>query len=106
VQRFHGAVVDTLLQAEGVSDRDEPVAFVLGQIDALPVYTRLGVQVAAVMLASMTIATSGRSFARLPAGRRHEVVNRWDRLGLLPARLYMRLVRSLTLFAAFDRESV
>ena len=106
MQRFHRAVVDTLLHAEGVSDRDEPVAFVLGQIAALPVYTRLGVQLAGVMLALLTIATSGRSFSRLSDVARADAIRRWERLGVLPARLYMRLVRSLTLFAAFDRTGV
>ncbi len=100
---FHLAVIETLLSLEGKGDLQEPRDFVLGQVGALPPFTRLGVEVAAVFLAIFTLVTSGGWFPRMAPERRQAVVRQWDGLGLLPARLYLRLMRSLTLFAAFDR---
>jgi len=102
VRPFHLAVIKTLLSFEAVGDTDETATFVLGQVGALPVVTRIGVELAAVFLAGLTLVTRGAWFPRLSAERREATVRQWDNLGLLPSRLYLRLMRSLTLFAAFD----
>jgi hypothetical protein len=102
VRAFHLSVIETLLSLEGTGHGDEPATFVLGQVEALPVLTRTGVQLAALFLAGLTVLTRGAWFPRLSLDRRQATVRRWDSLGLPPARLYLRLMRSLTLFAAFD----
>lgn len=102
MRAFHLAVIETLLSFEGPRRGDEPATFVLGQIHALPALTRTGVQLAAVFLAGLTLITTGTWFPRLSLERRQATVRRWEALGLLPARLYLRLIRSLSLFAAFD----
>jgi hypothetical protein len=102
VRGFHLAVIDTLMRAEGADAATEPVDFVLGQVSALAPFMRVGVEAAAVFLAAYTFVTTGRSFPSMTAERRATTVRRWETLGLPPARLYLRLIRSLTLFAAFD----
>ena len=104
------AVIDTLLQTEALpqplgatapESRADVIAFVDGQLGVLPPLPRAGVVVVEWLLAVGTAATRG-PLARLGLDRRRDVISSWERLPFRPAQLYVRLVRSLVLFAAAD----
>jgi hypothetical protein len=93
---YHAAVASVLAGAEPPSAspaaRDEVVRFVTGRIAAMPLHLGLGLDAVAALLAA---STAGRppDLARL---------ERWASSPIGPVRQYVRAVRSLVLFAAYE----
>jgi len=96
--RFHQAVAETLIALDvpdaSEARRADAIEFVLGQIAALPLHTATGVRAAALTLMP--------GFERRDAAGRIAAIHKWERSKLPSTRLYLRLLRSLVLFAAYD----
>ncbi len=106
---FHRAVAATLVDVDvrgSDAARDDVVDFVAGQLGALPLHLAVGVTAASLLLAAGTVATRGRSLRALPLATRARVVEQWSTSSFAPARLYVRLVRSLVLYSAHEMTSV
>jgi hypothetical protein len=106
-QTFRRAVVATVLEdaaAPAIGDVETDVQrFVADGIGAMPPHLRLGVFAIEVLLAATTVLRSGRPFARLGPDERIAQVKRWETSRLGPANQFVRLIRSLVLFAAHER---
>ena len=106
---FHRAVAATLVEVDvrpSSGGADDVVDFVAGQLGALPLHLAAGVTAASVLLAMITVVTRGRSFAALAVPARARLVEQWSSSPLPPARLYVRLVRSLVVYAAHEMAAV
>jgi hypothetical protein len=91
VDGFHDRVVNDLLDAEpglALEDRQETVAFVRRQLAGMPVHLRLGVAGVAVLLGVL--------------GRGRIDPDRWERSPLPFVPQYVRMLRSLVLFASYE----
>jgi hypothetical protein len=102
---FHHAAIDALiaLDAPALTDtqRQEVRAFAAAQLAGLPAHIALGVNVAGLLLAVGAL-TRGSAFGRMTPSAQANVVAGWERSRLPSTRLYLRLVRSLVLFGAYD----
>lgn len=103
--RFRAAVVDALLaryQPAASPDVASSVRrFVSEQLGRAPVYVRAGVEVVEALLVASTLLR-GRRFVRLPAGDRVGMIERWEASRLPPVHAYLKLIRSLVLFCAYE----
>jgi hypothetical protein len=95
---FHRAVAETLATVD-VPDasprkRAEMVAFAMSQLAGLPTHTAVGVTAAATLLAP--------GFEGKELDDRVAAIERWGRSKLPSTQLYLRLMRSLVLFKAYD----
>jgi hypothetical protein len=104
---FRRAVVTTLLEdaATPRSDTvDEDVqAFVAHGIAAMPPHLRLGVLGVEALLVAETLARTRTAFPRLGPTERLARIRAWETSALAPANQFVRLIRSLVLFAAHER---
>jgi len=104
---FRRAVVATVLEdaaAPATEDVAEDVqGFVADGVGAMPLHLRLGVFSLEVLLAMDTLARSGKPFPRLGSDQRLARVRSWETSRLGPANQFVRLIRSLVLFAAHER---
>jgi hypothetical protein len=103
---FHRAVAATLTEADvpalSSAQREELLDFVDGQLRALPAHLAFGVSSLASLLAAGVVAERRRPFAALPAAARLTIVERWARAAFAPARLYVRLLRSLVVYGGHE----
>jgi hypothetical protein len=90
-RRFVDALADSIDAHEEPEVRRRVADWVDGSLATMPQHLRLGVLAESLLLAAYT-AVPGRSVADLPAAL--------ERSPLMPMRQYVRLFRSLVLFAA------
>jgi hypothetical protein len=105
---FERSVVATILDASGVAlagVEEDVQRFVRDGVRAMPIHLRAGVRTLERFLGARALARHGRPFAALDTGQRASELRAWGRSRLDPVRQYVRLVRSLTLFAAYERRS-
>lgn len=104
---FQHGLVATLLEDSGARvdpalERDVQ-SFVADGVRSMPTHLRLGVESVALLLRVDSLARNGKPFARLGPAARRAAVRTWDASRIDPVRQYIRLVRSLVLFAAYER---
>lgn len=103
---FRRAVVATVLEDAGIVVSDDVErdvqGFVSAGIGAMPPHLRLGVLGVEALLAGATLASNGKPFARLGPGQQLARVRSWEASRLGPANQFVRLIRSLVLFAAHE----
>lgn len=104
---FRSCLVATLLEDAGVPvdpmlERDVR-GFVDDGLSAMPSHLRAGVASVAAMLRLRSRARWGKPFERLGPTERRLAIRSWEGSRLVPVRQYMRLLRSLVLFAAYER---
>lgn len=104
---FERTVVQTLLEDAGVkagpAAEREVEEFVAEGLRRMPPHLRLGVGSIVRVLMLLSFARRGRSFGRLEPAERREALRSWGASPLDPVRQYVRLMRSLVLFAANER---
>ena len=104
---FRRAVVATVLSDAAAPEagdvEDDVQRFVADGIGAMPPHLRLGVRALEVLLAAATVLRSRHDLARLGPDERLAQVRSWETSRLGPANQYVRLIRSLVLFAAHER---
>ena len=80
-------------------------AFVDEGIRDMPTHLRAGVASVAGLMLLGSMARRARPFDRLSPSERRAAVHGWQQSRLAPVRQYMRLLRSLVLYAAYERPS-
>jgi hypothetical protein len=76
------------------------------QMYSMPFHVKLGVAVVAVVVTLHSLLRTGRPPWRLPPSLRHHLLKCWSSSPLAPVAQYVRLERSLVLFASFERLAV
>src|SRR5207244_6887893 len=103
-RRLRRAVtVASLRRPVAGEDLERVTGFVDGRIESMPAHLRLGVEAVEILLAFRATARTGRSPARLGEDALISLVGAWERSRLGPVRQYVRLVRSLAVFALYDQ---
>ena len=103
---FRRAVVASVLDDAAIEPGDtveeDVQGFVADGIAAMSPHLRLGVFGVEVLLATETLLRTGKSFPRLGASQRLARIRAWEKSSLGPANQFVRLIRSLVLFAAHE----
>jgi hypothetical protein len=97
---FEREVVGALIESPDQALRSAVEAFVDGSLRDMPEHLRLGVAAESVLLGTWVAAL--RRAGRLPAGDRHALLGQlesWEAGPIGVLRAYVRLIRSLVVFA-------
>jgi hypothetical protein len=106
LRRLHRATARSVLEAD-LPPLSPPVArdvevWVGNQLEAMPAHVRFGLAVVAVFVTLDAIVRTGRPQWRIGAQQRHLLLTRWAASPLVPVAQYIRLHRSLVLYAAHE----
>ena len=105
--RTHRAVAASIVDAEvgptvPAAVASEASAWVEQQVTALAPHIRLGVHAVGILVAGHALAVGRRPLWRLPDPERRQLLERWRRSRLVPVTQYLRLQRSLVLYAVYE----
>jgi len=103
---FRRAVATTLTRSLVTDDPAVEMAvqdFVVTQMNGLPDHVKMGVRATEAVLAATCLARNRQSFGQLDNSRRAALVRTWETSAVPLPSQYVRLVRSLVLFSAYEQ---
>lgn len=103
---FRRAVATTLTRSLVTDDPAVDVMvqdFVVTQMAGLPGHVKMGVRATEAALATACLARNRQSFEQLDHARRTALVRSWETSPVPLLSQYVRLVRSLVLFSAYEQ---